>query len=315
MTDTVGDPGRQLRAGAEVRVAIVSPGAMGSALGRGYVEGGARVLACVVGRSQRTRALAHGLELVDSLDDAVGAADIVLSVVPPGEAVAVAVAVAGAIGRSAAATGATPLVADLNAIAPATVDRVTAALAGLDFVDGSISGPPPDRASGRGRTRLYLSGPRAGEIAALAHPRLEPRVLPGPAGAASALKMSTASLYKGLAALFLQASASAQQAGVLDAMLDDLAPTFPDQVGDLGSWLALSASKAHRYVAEMREIAATQAAAGLPPELFEAMAVVWERVARSPLGALAPEQAGAMADAAAVIRALGLPAASHPPEV
>ncbi|THJ75353.1 NAD(P)-dependent oxidoreductase [Candidatus Frankia alpina] len=310
MTDTVGDPYRQIQAGEKVKVTIVSPGAIGSALGRGYVEGGARVLACVVGRSQRTRAFAHGLELVDSLDDAVGAADIVLSVVPPGEAVAVA----GAIGRSAAATGVTPLVADLNAIAPATVGRMAAALAGLDFVDGSISGPPPDRAPGRGRTRLYLSGPRAGEIAALAHPRLERRVLAGPVGAASALKMSTASLYKGLAALFLQATAAAQQAGVLDVMLDDLAPTFPDQVDGLGSWLALSASKAHRYVAEMREIAATQAAAGLPPELFEAMAVVWERVARSPLGALTPEQAGGMADAAAVIRALGLPAAGHPPE-
>ncbi|KQC37227.1 dehydrogenase [Frankia sp. ACN1ag] len=282
---------------------------MGSALGRGYVEGGARVVACVAGRSERTRALADGLDLVDSLDGAVGAADIVLSVVPPGEAVAVA----GAIRQSAAASGATPLVADLNAVSPATLARVGQALGGLDLVDGSISGPPPQAASGRARTRLYLSGPRAGEIAALAHSRLESRVLAGPVGTASALKMSTASVYKGLAALFLQATAAAQQAGVLDVMLDDLGPTFPAQVDGLGSWLALSASKADRYVAEMREIAATQAAAGLPPELFEAMAVVWERVARSPLGALTPEQAAGVADAAAVIRAFGLPAAGHPP--
>ncbi len=293
-----------------VAVAIVSPGAMGSALGRGYAEGGARVLACVAGRSQRTRALADGLDLVDSLDAAVKAADVVLSVVPPGEALAVA----GAIRRSAAAAGVTPLVADLNAVSPATLARVGQALGGLDLVDGSISGPPPRAASTRARTRLYLSGPRAGEIAALAHPRLEPRVLAGPVGAASALKMSTASLYKGLAALFLQATAAAQRAGVLDAMLDDVAPTFPAQVAELGSWLALSASKADRYVTEMREIAATQAAAGLPSELFEAMAVVWERVAGSPLGALSPEQAAGVTDAAAVIRALGLPAAGFPPE-
>lgn len=39
-----------------VTVAIVSPGAMGSALGRGYVEGGARAIARVAGRSERTRA-------------------------------------------------------------------------------------------------------------------------------------------------------------------------------------------------------------------------------------------------------------------
>ncbi|WP_248829404.1 NAD(P)-binding domain-containing protein [Frankia sp. Mgl5] len=93
-----------------VTVAIVSPGAMGSALGRGYVEGGARAIACAAGRSERTRALAHGLELADSLEEAVGAADIVLSVVPPGEALAVA----GMIRRSAAAVGVSPLVAELN---------------------------------------------------------------------------------------------------------------------------------------------------------------------------------------------------------
>ncbi|MCL9797673.1 NAD(P)-binding domain-containing protein, partial [Frankia sp. AgKG'84/4] len=74
-------------------MAIVSPGAMGAALGRGYAEGGTRVLACVAGRSQRTRALARGLELVDSLADAVGAADVVLSVVPPAQAPAVAAAI------------------------------------------------------------------------------------------------------------------------------------------------------------------------------------------------------------------------------
>ncbi|ABW11787.1 putative dehydrogenase [Parafrankia sp. EAN1pec] len=283
-----------------VTVAIVSPGAMGSALGRGYVEGGARVIACVAGRSDRTRALAHGLELTGSLEEAVGAADVVLSVVPPGEALAVA----GMIRRSAVSGGVSPLVADLNAVAPATVRRLERALDGLDLVDGSISGGPPDPRAGGGRTRLYVSGPRATEIADLVHPRLDTRILSGAAGVASALKMSTASVYKGLAAVFLHAAVTANTAGVLDAMLDDLAPSFPEQVAELGPWLALSASKAHRYVAEMREIAVTQDAAGLSPELFQAMAAVWEQVAASPLGRVVPEQAAAFTRAAEAIQAL-----------
>ncbi|WP_248836997.1 NAD(P)-dependent oxidoreductase [Frankia sp. AgKG'84/4] len=281
-------------------MAIVSPGAMGAALGRGYAEGGTRVLACVAGRSQRTRALARGLELVDSLADAVGAADVVLSVVPPAQAPAVA----AAIRHAATATGAAPLVADLNAIAPITVTRLGAILDGLNLVDGSISGGPPDPAPGRRPTRVYLAGPRADEIARLEHPRLDVRVLPGPPGSASAVKMSTASVYKGLAALFLHATASAHRAGVLAPVLDDLTAEFPDRVPGLGRFLALSASKAGRYVDEMREIAATQDAAGLPPELFTAMATVWDRVAATPLGALAPEGAAGMADLDGVLRTL-----------
>ena len=57
-------------------VGIVSPGAMGSAVGRALRDGGARVVATVAGRSTRTVALAHGLELLPSLDDVVAAADV-----------------------------------------------------------------------------------------------------------------------------------------------------------------------------------------------------------------------------------------------
>lgn len=275
-----------------VTVGVVSPGAMGGALGRGWAEAGARVVATVEGRSERTRALAHGIELLPALADVVAASDIVVSVVPPGEAYDVAVAIRSAAG------GATPLVADLNAIAPATVDRVAAALAPLDLVDGSISGGPPDD----GVTRVYLSGPRAAEVEALGHPRLDVRVLPGPAGVASAVKMCTASVYKGFSAVLLHAVATAEANGVRDVVLDDLAREV--DVTTLARRFAVAGSKAHRFAGEMREIAATQEAAGLPGALFEGMARVWENAAASPLGDATPEQARAVDDLAAVVRAL-----------
>src|SRR5919206_3947 len=64
-----------------------------------------------------------------------------------------------------------------------------------------------------------------------------------------------------------------------------------------------TAAKSARYVGEMHEIAAAQAAAGLPPELFEAMAAVWAEIARTPLAQSAPEEAGA--DLGDALRGLG----------
>ena len=98
--------------------------------------------------------------------------------------------------------------------------------------------------------------------------------------------MSTASVYKGTIALLTQALLAARANGVVDYVVDDL--------GELSDAAALriarSATKAHRYVGEMYEIAATQEAAALTPALFEAMAVVYGDLARRPLAMAAPEE-------------------------
>ena len=107
---------------------------------------------------------------------------------------------------------------------------------------------------------------------------------------ATALKMSTASVYKGTVALLAHALLAARANGVLEHVLDDLGPAYVDRIE---SALARAGSKAPRYVGEMREIAATQAEAGLTPALFEAMAQVYAELARSPLADRAPEELGA----------------------
>ena len=94
----------------------------------------------------------------------------------------------------------------------------TARALGVD-VDGSISGPPP---TGGGTTRIYLSGPRAGEVAALPFDGVEVVVVGDEVGAASAVKMSTASVYKGSVALLTQALRAADHYGVLEHVLADL---------------------------------------------------------------------------------------------
>jgi 3-hydroxyisobutyrate dehydrogenase-like beta-hydroxyacid dehydrogenase len=265
-------------------VGIVGAGAMGSALGARLRDGGAPVLVALEGRSDRTRRLAEeaGLEDVGALADLVGQADVLLSVVPPESAAAVATAIAAGAGASR------PLVADLNAVSPATMERVAAVLgsAGLETVDGSISGPPPRAA---GTTRLYLSGIRAGEVAALPLDGVDRVVVGDDVGLASAVKMCTASVYKGRVALLSQAFRTAQSYGVVEHVLDDLAGTGLADRDRTGATLGKASAKAWRYVGEMQEIAATQSSAGLTPKLFEALAEVYADLASRAV-ADAPEE-------------------------
>ncbi|MET0492885.1 MAG: DUF1932 domain-containing protein [Actinoplanes sp.] len=280
-----------------VTVGIVSPGFMGAGLGGALRAGGARVVATTAGRSPRTGRLAADarLELLPGLTEVIEAADVVLSVTPPGQAVTAAQRIA----EAARAAGAAPIVADLNAVSPATMAKIADALAGLPVVDGSISGPPP---SARPGARIYLSGPTAAEVAALPwDSQVEPIVLDGAGlGSASALKMCTASVYKGLTALVTQAMRTADRYDVLDHVLADLARNDLDN----STAVAVSATKAHRFVDEMREIAATQAGAGLTPALFEAFAAVYADVAGTELAQGDPESADRSPDPAEIVRRL-----------
>ena len=282
-------------------VAIVSPGFMGAGLGSALRAGGARVVVTVEGRSARTRRLAEqaGLEILPTLHDVVAAADVILSVTPPADALAAATAIAASastVPGSGAHAG--PIVADLNAISPATMLQIAEVLDGLRLVDGSISGPPPSAEPG---ARIYLSGPDAGIVAALPWAGLvEPVVLGDRIGSASALKMCTGSVYKGLIALITQAMRTAGAYGVLDGVVADLEHNGLAKTAGV----ARSATKARRFVDEMREVAATQAAAGLTPDLFEAMALVYADISGTHLAHGTPE-ASRKLTADEVVRLLG----------
>ena len=85
-------------------VGIVSPGAMGSALADALARGGVQVVATVAGRSGRTQRLAAqapALELRPDLESVVRESNVVISIVPPGDAEDAAAAIVDA----AAVTG------------------------------------------------------------------------------------------------------------------------------------------------------------------------------------------------------------------
>ena len=197
-------------------------------------RGGARVVATLDGRSERTARLAADapFELLPDLVAVVREADVVLSIVPP-EA---APSVARDIARAAGEQGTAPLLADLNAISPATAREL--ALAGLEVVDGSISGPPPWKA--RHDAGLPLRAPCGGGRGAPVRRR---RLLSSSAdevGSASAVKMSTASVYKGTSALLLQALTAAHENGVLEHVLADLRAGAPSSSRNVERRLAVA---------------------------------------------------------------------------
>jgi 3-hydroxyisobutyrate dehydrogenase-like beta-hydroxyacid dehydrogenase len=278
-------------------VGLIGAGHMGSGLGWALRDSGHEVITTLAGRSERTAKLVHdaGLTVVADLPAVVRRASLLLVVTPPGAALDTA----GAIAAAALSTGTRPLVADLNATAPSTVESIAAVLgaAGVDLVDGSISGPPPTVRPG---ARIYLSGPRAEEVAATPWQHVRPVVVPGGLGKASAVKMCTASVYKGLAGLLAQALRTAAHHGVLDLVLADLAQLEPQPQVDV----ALATSKAHRYVGEMREIAATQQGVGLPASLFAAFAEVYTELAGTALGSQDPEMVDRGLSAAEVVALL-----------
>src|SRR6478672_9095223 len=114
-------------------VAIVAPGAMGAGIGKRLASHGVRVLTSLAGRSEATAARAREAGMVGANNEEIAAADFVLSILPPGDAPALA------------ASNAKPVYVDCNAINPATVVKVAGAIAptGCAFVDAGIIGPPP----------------------------------------------------------------------------------------------------------------------------------------------------------------------------
>ena len=254
-------------------VGLLHPGEMGATVGTTVVGGGARVLWASEGRSTatRSRALEIGLEEAGTLAAVVRASRVILSVVPPHGALALARAVAALRFRG--------LYVDANAVAPDTareIGRVMEA-AGARFVDGGIIGPATRT---RGTTRIYLAGPAAPEIALLfgAGP-IDAIVLDAPNGAASALKMAFAGWNKGSQALLAAIRAFALAEGVDAALLAEWKISMPDTIARSERALRDNARKAWRFVGEMEEIAGSLAGAGLPRGFHEAAREIYERLA------------------------------------
>ena len=251
-------------------IGVLHAGEMGAAVGSCLSQRGLTVLWASAGRSTATadRAAAAGMRDVGSASEMAGQADVILSVCPPHAALEVARSVAGFRG----------IYVDANAVSPATTREVGEIVTadGASYVDGGIIGAPP---RSPGDSRLYLSGLWAEEISHLfADTALDAQVIGDDIGQASAVKMAYAAWTKGTAALILAIRALAHAEGVEQTLITEWQRSQPALTSRPHAAARSAMEKGWRWVAEMEEIAATMAAAGLPPGFHQAAAAIYTRV-------------------------------------
>ncbi|MGU3546374.1 DUF1932 domain-containing protein [Methylobacterium sp. A52T] len=256
-------------------IAVIAPGAMGSAVGARLAGHGARVLTSLDGRGAASRARAAAAGMAHAGDGDLAAADLLLSIVPPADAEALARRLAPAL----AAAPRKPVYIDANAVSPETVGRVAGIVAatGAPFLDGAILGLPPK--PGAKGPRVYVSGPETAPALVLRDLGLDLRVCPGDVGAASSLKMSYAGLNKGLTALAALVIGAADRAGAGEALLAELAENEPALLARFARGLPDMAPKAYRWAPEMEEIAGFLGPDAAGRQVFSGYAALYRRLA------------------------------------
>ena len=257
-------------------VGVIAMGEMGSAVARRLHERGAAVITQLAGRSAASAARAEraGAVAVSTDDEFARQADYILSIVPPGDAVALAERLAPAIKRA----GRKIIYVDCNAVSPQTAERIGDALkdTGCIYVDAGIIGPPP---SDTARTIFYASGPGAKDFALLADRGLTIRLMDGPNGAASAMKLSYAGITKGCTAIGSAMMLGSTRGGTADALLQELSESQPMLLNWMRGFVSRMPPKAYRWVAEMEEIAQFQEDDPAARDMYLGIARFYEQIA------------------------------------
>ena len=244
---------------------------MGISVAAAAISSGHRVLWVSEGRSEATKSRAsfQKLEDIKTLSK-ISESEMVFSICPPQSAMEVAKAVSE--------TGFEGLYMDANAGSPEKKHLINDLLkaSNIDFVDGGIIGPP---ANSEGSTRLYVSGERCKEVAAVfTDGFLGVQPLEGEIGKAAALKIAYAAWTKGSSALILAVRAMARNSGVEEDLLYEWGLSQPNAEALTSLSATLNSPKAWRFVSEMEEISKTFAANGVPNSFWDAAAEVYDRL-------------------------------------
>lgn len=281
-------------------VGILFPGEMGTSVGRLLAARGHRVVTTLAGRSERTSRLCRAAELtvLDSVGEVVSRSDVLISLVPP----AAAVAVAERVAAEAPEREQPAIYVDANSVSPVTIQRLGAVLQRSNFilVDAAIHGLAPRLTTD---ATVYLSGPRASEVAAMFGRPPRTVVLGDQVGRASLLKMLLGGTSKGIVALLLELSDLALHDGVLDEFWAECRRWYPGIMEPFERLLPTYSQHIERRTQEIGELELTLSAATREPTMARATRALFARTAKSPRTLLAlVERMSASAD-----RQRGLP--------
>ncbi|KDR75310.1 hypothetical protein GALMADRAFT_249330 [Galerina marginata CBS 339.88] len=227
-----------------------------------------------------------------SWTDIIQKADIVLSVIPPRDAVSFAERLLREF-NLVKRVHKDPLVfADCNAVNVGTIKNIAALFSDtpITFLDACIIGGPP---SGNYVPTVYACAEPIDEQGlrqfekAVSKSGIKVRVLSGEGTGisdASALKMSYAGISKGLTGLFttIILAAHANSPATSDALLQELSESQPDLLARITRAVPAMIPKAYRWIGEMEEIAGFVGDG--EGDIYQGVSKIYSRVERSLAG-------------------------------
>ncbi|WPP01986.1 DUF1932 domain-containing protein [Pseudomonas sp. HR96] len=255
-------------------VALIGFGEAGGILGQDLAAQGVQVRIhdrLLNDPAQRDAMLAKArkadVQPFDSAELAIQGAQLVISAVTAGSALAVAQ-------QAAAHLQAGQVFMDINSVAPTTKQAASAAVGAgaAHYVDAAVMAPVPPQ---RLQTPILLGGGRAQQAAQWLLPLgFNVRVVAEQVGVASAIKMCRSVMIKGLEALTTESLATARQYGAEELVLASLHKSFPSMGWDARQphyLISRVAEHGRRRAEEMEEVARTAADVGIEPHMSRAI--------------------------------------------
>jgi 3-hydroxyisobutyrate dehydrogenase-like beta-hydroxyacid dehydrogenase len=246
-------------------VGVLGIGEMGTAVAKLLHDNGVRVVTTLAGRSEKTKANAvkAGVEDLGSMEEVVRVSDLVLSMLSSDAARGLALLV----GEAAKSVGTHPMYGEFNAVAPGTVQAIEADIGGsMDVVDGGIVGGPGNLPA----ATIYLSGPRANEVAAISEFGFTTRVLGDVVGQASGMKLCYAGMTKGLSTMALDLLLAATALGVEGPVLEQYQRSMSGVLQFVDRFVPGNPKRAVRRAEEMPEVAAMMESLGFSGSIHRA---------------------------------------------
>jgi len=264
------------------KIAIISPGNMGSGVGKFLVEGGFEVIAPLNDRSDFTRFRAEkiGINNAGSIEKAVDDAEIILSILDPSKAVEVAKSAASAI----QGLGFSKIYADCNATSPSTAIKISEIIeaAGGIFVDVGIIGGTPTRQDNF--PTFFSSGPQASVLDLLDGHGVRVKNLGSEVGQGSAIKICNGAWNKGAFALYTAVMLAAEKYGFTRVLRERLPISQAGTVEKIDAALNRLPSLSGRYIGEMEQVSETYVGIGIPAGFHEGAAEIFRMLNTTSLG-------------------------------
>ena len=203
-----------------------------------------------------------GVEAVEDLSAAVDGADLIFSTVTADQAFAAASSAAPWLKPGA-------FFFDLNSCAPSTKQKSAAVIeaAGGRYVDIAVMATITPHYH---RTPMLICGDHStAAIAALQALDMAPKLVPGPVGRASTIKMVRSVMMKGIEALTAECFWAASKAGVVDEVAASLDASQTDKGWKQQAHYYAERMTTHgiRRAAEMREVQKTLIDLGITPDM------------------------------------------------